>query len=151
NEVCGFTIPNCANLQLIGGGTVNSVASNVDTGSCTFSPPFTPNIDPELSIAIPEDVYWPKVPSECTMSGHPTPYKFPTQIYSSFDNKWHDQWLIYPGYYDDFPQPALVSNKSYIYMASGVYCIDLPANQDLSWSSVDAAALIGSTDPTKNQ
>jgi len=36
-------------------------------------------------------------------------------------------------------------------MASGVYCIDLPANQDLSWSAVDAAALIGSTDPTKNQ
>jgi hypothetical protein len=35
-------------------------------------------------------------------------------------------------------------------MASGVYCIDLPANQDLSWSAVDAAALIGSIDPAKN-
>jgi len=78
-----------------------------------------------------------------------TAYKFPTQILG-YDNKMHDQWLISPGYYTDFPNTTLVTNKSYIYMKSGVYCIDLPGTQDLSWSAVDAAALIASTDPSKN-
>ena len=35
-------------------------------------------------------------------------------------------------------------------MVSGVYCIDPPMNQDVTWSTVDAAFLNGSTDPSKN-
>lgn len=150
NAVCGFKIPNCADLNLIGGaGGINSVGvDNIDTAGCTFDPPITKNFNQE-PIAIPDDVYWPNEPPECSMSGSPTPYKFPTQIMGT-DGKLHDQWLIYPGFYTDFPQPALVSNKSYIYMKSGVYCIDPPMNQDVSWSPVDAAFLNGSTDPSKN-
>jgi len=148
DEVCGFKIPNCADLNITGGAGLNTVgADNINTTGCTFDPPLSNNYD-EDPIAIPNDVYWPDEPPECGMTPA-TAYKFPTQIYG-VDNKWHDQWLISPGYYTDFPNTTLVTNKSYIYMKSGVYCIDLPGTQDLSWSSVDAAALIASTDPSKN-
>jgi hypothetical protein len=148
-EACGYA-GNCPDLTIIGGAGINSVVSssvdNIDQDGCSVAVP--ENFDEE-TLAIPEDVYWPEEPAECQMTGFPTPYKFPTQIYGT-DSKWHDQWLIYPGFYTDFPQPALVSNKSYIYMASGVYCIDPPMNQDVTWSTVDAAFLNGSTDPSKN-
>ena len=148
DEVCGFKIPNCADLNITGGAGLNTVgANNINTTGCTFDPPLSNNYD-EDPIAIPNDVYWPDEPPECGMTPA-TAYKFPTQIYG-VDDKWHDQWLISPGYYTDFPNTTLVTNKSYIYMKSGVYCIDLPGTQDLSWSSVDAAALIASTDPSKN-
>jgi len=148
DEVCGFTIPNCADLNITGGGGINTVgANNINTTGCTFDPPLSNNYN-QPPIIIPDDVSWPDEPPQCGMTPN-TPYKFPTQILGA-DNKMHDQWLIHPGYYTDFPNTSLVTNKSYIYMASGVYCIDLPANQDLSWSAVDAAALIGSTDPSVN-
>ena len=148
DEVCGFKIPNCADLNITGGAGLNTVgADNINTTGCTFDPPLSNNYNQD-PIVIPDDVSWPDEPPECGMTPA-TAYKFPTQIYGA-DNKWHDQWLISPGYYTDFPNTTLVTNKSYIYMKSGVYCIDLPANQDLSWSAVDAAALIGSTDPSKN-
>jgi hypothetical protein len=146
---CGFKIPNCADLNIYNGAAVSTVgANNIDTAGCTFDPPLSKNYS-QKSIAIPDDVSWPDEPPECSMSGYPTPYKFPDTIVGA-DGKTHDQWLIFPGHYTEFPNPTLVTNKSYIYMASGVYCIELPANQALSWSAVDAAALIGSTDPAKN-
>jgi len=148
-EACGFA-GNCPDLTITGGAGINSVVSssvdNIDQDGCSVTAP--ENFDGE-ALAIPEDVYWPDVPPECSMSGHPTPYKFPGQILGT-DGKMHDQWLIYPGFYTDFPQPALVSNKSFIYMASGVYCIDPPGTQEVTWSTVDAAFLNGSTDSTKN-
>lgn len=36
-------------------------------------------------------------------------------------------------------------------MASGVYCIDPPMSQDLSWSPVEFVSLNGSRDPSKNK
>ncbi len=36
-------------------------------------------------------------------------------------------------------------------MASGVYCIDPPSNQDLSWSGASFLGLNGSTDSSKNK
>ena len=146
---CGFKIPNCADLNIVDGTISSAGASNIDTAGCTFDPPFTPKYN-QKPVVVPDDVYWPGVPPECDPSSTPqTPYKFPTQIMGD-DGKLHDQWLIYPGYYTDFPQPALVTNKSYIYMASGVYCIDPPMDKDLSWSPVDASFLNGSTDPAQN-
>jgi hypothetical protein len=150
DEVCGFKIPNCADLRITGGSAgINSVASvdNIDADGCTFTPPLNENLNQE-AINIPDDVYFPDEPAECN-SAAPTPTKLGDVI--GDDGKWHEEWLIYPGFYTDFPQAALVSNKSYIYMVSGIYCIDPPMNQDLSWSPVDAASLNGSTesDPSK--
>lgn len=147
DEVCGFKIPNCADLKITNGGGINSVGgNNISTGGCIFNPPIVKkfNQDP---VAIPDDIYWPDVPPECGITPH-LPVKLGQVV--GADGKSHEEWLIYPGFYTDFPQPILVTNKSYIYMASGVYCIDPPGTQDLSWSAVDAAFLNGSTDPSKN-
>jgi hypothetical protein len=136
DEVCGFVIPNCADLN-IHGGTVNSVGNNVDIGSCTFAPPFTPNIDPDLSVAIPDEVNWPDVPPECGQlaSAYPDP----------LDN---DIWYITPGYYTDFPQSNIngdiVGNKKQIIMNPGVYCV----GGDIHWSGNTFDSLDGSSGVT---
>jgi Flp pilus assembly protein TadG len=148
DETCGFKIPNCADLNLTHGASINTVgANNIDTTGCTFDPPVNKNFN-EAPIAIPNDVDWPDVPAECGMTPQ-TPNQLGTAL--GTDNKWHEEWMIYPGFYTDFPQPALVSNKSFIYMHEGVYCIDPPGTQDLTWSSVDAAMLTGATSPSKNK
>lgn len=151
DEACGFTIPNCADLNISGGAGIGSVgANNIDQGSCADQAPEFPNQDP---IVIPDDVYWPDVPPECSMGGYPPPLKLGAVMAGS-PPKLTEEWLIYPGYYETFPQANLVANKSHIYMASGVYCIDPGGpgwNGDLSWSSVDSALLNGSTDPSTNK
>jgi Putative Flp pilus-assembly TadE/G-like len=150
NDSCGFKIPNCADLNITG-GAINTVgANNINTEGCTFDPPLTKNFN-QNSVAIPADVdeIWPDVPPECGITPQ-QPDKL-GEVYDPVDKKWHDEWLIYPGFYIDFPQPALVTNKSHIYMKEGIYCIDPPMNQDLSWSPVDAALLNGSTTPADNK
>ncbi len=150
DEVCGFTIPNCADLNITGGGGINTVGSaNINTTGCTFDPPLSNNFNQD-PIVIPDDVYWPDVPPECSQTPQ-TPVKLGTVMAGS-PPKNTEEWLIYPGFYTDFPSPSLVANKSHIYMASGVFCIDPPMNQDLSWSPIDAAILNGSTEsnPSKN-
>jgi len=146
DEVCGFVVPNCADLNIYD-GTVNSAGNNIDLGSCTFTPSFTPQINQD-AVAIPDDVYWPDVPPECSMGGYPTPTKLGEII---VDGKRVEEWMIYPGFYTEFPQATLVANKSHIYMHEGVYCIDPPMNQDLSWSPVDAAFLNGASTAARNK
>jgi Flp pilus assembly protein TadG len=149
DEVCGFKIPNCADLNMYDGGTINTVgADNVNLEGCTFDPEITPNYDQD-PIAIPEDVYWPDVPPACGI----TP-STPTQlgeITVGDPPKVVEEWLIYPGYYENFPSEALDVKGAYVYLASGVYCVNPPMDQDLTWRSVDAALINGSTDPLKNK
>jgi len=147
HAVCGFKIPNCADLNITG-GSINTVGDNIDTTGCTFDPPLGENID-QPAIGIPDGVYWPDRPPQCNPSyATPSPTKLGEVLVGT---KIVEEWLIYPGFYTDFPSPSLVANKSNIYMASGIYCVDPPMNQDLSWSPVDAASLNGSTDPLKNK
>jgi hypothetical protein len=145
DEVCGFKIPNCADLK-ISGGTINSVGDNVDLAGCTFDPTITPNIN-EDPVAIPDDVSFPDVPPECNIPATVTQLKADVPGDPG-------EWLIHPGYYEEFPPTTLVSKKQNIYMESGVYCIDPsgPSKDfDLSWSPVDFVSLNGSTDPSKNK
>jgi len=154
DEVCGFKIPNCADLNIINGGGINTVGTNnINTASCIFDPPLGKNYNQD-PVVIPDEVYWPPVPKECSMSGYPAPTKL-GEITVPGNPLPVEEWLIYPGYYETFPQAALVAKKSHIYMASGVYCIDPGGpswNGDLSWSPVDAALLNGSTEsnPSKS-
>jgi hypothetical protein len=160
DEVCGFKIPNCADLNITSGGGISTVGAdniNIPEG-CTFTPPLEKSYN-EDPIAIPEDVdfYYPPVPAECSMGGSPSP-TFLGEVDSGGPHP-TEEWLIYPGFYTQFPQYTLlpteeevsVGRRSRIYMASGVYCIDPPMNQDLSWSPNAASVLNGSTDPTKNR
>jgi len=153
---CGFNAPNCPTINITGGAGINSVAvsplDNITQKDSCASPPATENFD-QKPIAITGDVYWPPVPKECAMSGYPTPTKL-GEIMVPGNPQPVEEWLIYPGYYEEFPQATLVANKSHIYMASGVYCIDPGGptkNWDVSWSPVAAAALYGSTDPSENK
>jgi hypothetical protein len=149
DEVCGFIAPNCPDLQITGGSGINSAAhvDNIDQKDCTGKvPPISPvpeNLN-QSPVIIPDDLNWPDVPAECGFNA-PTP----TKLGTASDGK--EEWLIYPGFYVNFPQASLVTNKSHIYMSSGVYCIDPPMNQDLSWSPVDFVSLNGSTDPSINK
>lgn len=146
DESCGFAIPNCANLVFHTPGTgINTAGGdNIDQEGCTVQAPEYLNQDP---VAIPEDVYWPDVPAECGIA--------PTADYLGIDPiDGKGEWLIHPGYYEQFPQGVLVANKQHIYMASGVYCIDpggASHDFDLSWSPVDFVSLNGSTDPLENK
>jgi len=148
---CGFVIPNCADLNIYD-GTIYSAGNNIDLGSCTFDPTFTPLPDQTQDFkTIPDDVIWPGEPAECSQ----TPAAAVKLGEITVGTKIVEEWLISPGYYESFPQAALVANKSNIYMKSGVYCIDPGGpswNGDLSWSPVDASLLNGSTesDPTKS-
>lgn len=142
---CGYNAPNCPTINITGGAGVNSVAVSpmdniVQQGlpSCV-NPPAAEHFDQE-PIVIPDEVYWPPVPPECDPS---YPNQAPTPL-GTDPIDLRGEWLIYPGYYTDFPQNGLVANKQHIYMASGVYCINLGHN--LSWSPVDFVSLNGSTE-----
>ncbi|HSG42627.1 MAG TPA: Tad domain-containing protein [Anaerolineales bacterium] len=137
DEVCGFKIPNCADLN-IHSGSINSVADNIDIPEgCTLIPPPDTNIDPSSAIMIPDDVRWPDVPPECNTPA--TAYNNPPG-----SNTWH----ITPGAYTDFPQSTLngdiVGNKKDIVMDSGVYCV----SKDIKWSGNTFDSLDGSSGVT---
>jgi Flp pilus assembly protein TadG len=151
DEVCGFTIPNCADLNITGGAGINSVATvdNIDADGCAFTPPLPENLNQD-PIAIPDDVPWPDVPAECGINP-PSPTKLGEVLVGT---KLTGEWLIYPGYYEDFPPTDLVGNKQIIYLSSGVYCVDPKGpslDADLSWSPTDFVALYGSTSPSTNK
>lgn len=142
DETCGYSAPNCPNM-IINGGGINTVGGDNIDQACQTAPEYY-NQDP---VVIPDDIYWPDVPPECSIPA--------TADYLGVDpsdNK--GEWLIHPGYYEQFPQASLVANKQHIYMASGVYCIDPGGTSkdfDLSWSPVDFVSLNGSTDPSQNK
>ncbi|NJC96238.1 MAG: hypothetical protein C3F07_05135 [Anaerolineales bacterium] len=146
-EACGFA-GNCPDLTITG-GSINSAATvdNIDQDGCAVQSPENINQDP---VEIPDDVYWPPVPPECGINPPPPPTKL-GDVMAGSPAKLTGEWLIYPGFYVNFPPSDLVGNKQLIYMASGVYCIDPPQDQDLSWSPVDFVTLNGSIDPVKNK
>jgi Flp pilus assembly protein TadG len=139
-EDCGFVIPNCADLNITGGAGINSAGSssedNIDQDGCSETVPESHDQEP---VGIPDDIDYPPVPPECsTTPASPT-------FLGNDPLDLRGEWLIYPGFYVTFPPNDLVGNRQHIYMASGVYCIDPPMNQDLSWSPVDFVSLNGST------
>ncbi|MEO5887734.1 MAG: Tad domain-containing protein [Anaerolineales bacterium] len=142
DETCGYSAPNCPTVTITGGGINTAGGDNIDQ-ACQTADEFY-NQD---QVAIPDEVYWPDVPPECSI-----PATANQLGVDPSDGK--GEWLIHPGYYEDFPQAALVANKQHIYMASGVYCIDPGGTSrdfDLSWSPVDFVSLNGSTDPSENK
>src|SRR5215216_1561893 len=113
-ENCGYAT-NCPDLQ-INGGSINTAApvDNIDQDGCAAPVPENYHQTP---VTIPDDIYWPGVPPECNIGPSVT------QLKAAVAGNPGD-WLIHPGYYEEFPPTSLVSNKQNIYMESGVYCID---------------------------
>jgi hypothetical protein len=141
-ESCGYAT-NCTEL-IITGGVISSAGDNIDQDGCAVKAPEISNQNP---VAIPDDVSFPDVPPECSIPPSVTQLKADVPGDPG-------EWLIHPGYYEQFPPTNLVSNKQHIYMASGVYCLDpggTSRDWDLSWSPVDFVSLNGSTDPSENK
>jgi hypothetical protein len=134
DESCGFSIPNCADLNIYSGG-INSAASvdNIDQDGCSTTATENLGQDP---VIIPDDVDIPDEPSECTQLA---------TAYKTGANEWH----ITPGYYSDFPQAningnIIPANKQDIIMDPGIYCV----GQDIKWSGQTFTSLDGSSGVT---
>jgi hypothetical protein len=146
-ETCGYLAPNCPTLNITGGAGISSAATVDNIDQKCYAAPESLGQTP---VAIPDDVYWPPVPPECGINPPPPPTKL-GEVMAGSPPKLTGEWLIYPGFYETFPPSDLVGNKQLIYMKSGVYCIDPPMNQDLSWSPTDFVSLNGSTNPGINK
>jgi len=138
DEVCGFKIPNCANLTITGGGiTSAATVDNINQDGCTTTA--TENLNPDKAVVIPDDVYFPEVPPECSPSMPGTAYNDPPG-----SNTYH----IRPGLYTDFPQASIngniVGNRKDIVMDPGVYCVD----GDFHWNGNTFDSLDGSSGVT---
>jgi len=149
-EACGYVAPNCGDLTMLNGGTINTVLSaandNIDQHGCVAAPE---GYDRDRTV-IPDGVYWPDAPPECGIT--PAAPNHLSDVYVG--SKLTGEWLIHPGYYEEFPPSSLVGNKQIIYMQSGVYCIDPGGpshDSELSWSPVDFVSLYGSIDPLENK
>src|SRR6185436_17582241 len=64
DEVCGYASPSCTVTLNITGGSINSAGDNIDQGSCG-SAPENPN---QEQVAIPDEVYFPDAPPECSQT-----------------------------------------------------------------------------------
>jgi putative Flp pilus-assembly TadE/G-like protein len=122
---CGYSQTSCSvTLNISGGGGISSAGSPINQSCGTPAPADTT----EPQVVVPDDVLMPAEPIECSQA-HPLP-----------TNPSGNHWIIYPGYYTDFPQAGLIANNKDIELAPGVYCVD----SDIHWSGSTFTSLDGS-------
>jgi hypothetical protein len=140
-KTCGYNAPNCPDINITGGGAINSVAGidNIlqkELGpSCAYPPvPENHNADP---VIIPDGIEMPSEPIECSQLATSRP-----------DPIVADTYHITPGYYSDFPQANINGNivgiKKHIIMDPGVYCV----GKSIHWSGNTFYSLNGSSGVT---
>jgi Flp pilus assembly protein TadG len=130
NVSCGYT---CDSGSLIlttspSGIGISSAGSTIDQHCGTG----LPANETAPQIQIPDEVYMPERPAECDQTAA-APYHHPS-----------GKWIIYPGYYTDFPQAGLIGNNQDIELAAGIYCVD----SDIHWSGATFDSLDGSNGVT---
>jgi Putative Flp pilus-assembly TadE/G-like len=130
NESCGFSQPNCtgATLNIYSGG-ISSAGSAINTCNSAIPQDTTQN-----QVDVPDEIYMPAVPDECSQT-HALPTNSPIGS---------NTWIIYPGYYTDFPQGGLIANNKDIILSPGVYCV----NGDIHWSGATFNSLDGTSGVT---
>lgn len=120
SESCGYYQSSCAvTLVATNGATISSAGDNIDFNGC--SAPVVPEPN-QQQIMVPEEIYMPEEPIECSQQA-----AMPQLL--SLDADGTENWLVYPGYYTDFPQAELVPDWNNIKLAPGVYCVD----NDIDW------------------
>ncbi|HEU0296664.1 MAG TPA: Tad domain-containing protein [Anaerolineales bacterium] len=138
-DTCGFRQPNCtaAALNIYGGAGISTANAGDNIEQCA-SGTVNENYG-EPAVAIPDGVYFPDEPPQCSPSMPGTAYNTPPGS---------DTWHITPGYYTDFPQQSINGNlfgkKQYIIMDPGVYCTD----NDIQWNGQTFLSLDGSSGVT---
>ena len=128
DESCGYSQTSCSVTLTMNGGSISSAGSPINQACGTPAPTA---ISPQ--VVVPDEVYMPDVPSECSQTA-----ATPTNPGGG------DHWIIYPGYYTDFPQGGIINNNKEIELAPGVYCVD----SDLHWSGATFDLLDGSSGVT---
>lgn len=133
---CGYSQTSCSvTLNVAGGAGITSAGSPINVG-CASTPVVLQDTTGE-SVDIPDEVYMPDRPSECSQTA-----LAPNLL--GVDSNGVQNWLIHPGYYTDFPQAGLVPNNKNIILESGVYCV----NSDIHWSGSSFKSLDGSSGVT---
>jgi hypothetical protein len=107
---------------------ISSAGSTIDQHCGTN----LPENEAAPQIMIPEEVYMPERPDQCDQMAA-APYHHPS-----------GKWIIYPGYYTDFPQAGLIGNNQDIELAAGIYCVD----GDIHWSGATFSSLDGNSGVT---
>jgi hypothetical protein len=129
SESCGYSQTSCSvTLNITGGAGISSAGSEIDQ-SCGIA---APENETATQIVVPDEVYMPEEPIECSQTA-----ATPTQVGP-------DDWVIYPGYYTDFPQAGLIGNNQNIILSSGVYCVD----GGIHWSGATFDSLDGTSGVT---
>lgn len=127
---CGYSQTSCSvTLNMTSGAGISSAGSNI-LQSCGTPMPANQS---ETQIVVPDEVYMPAEPIECTQSAS-----------ASNVPAGSDTWYITPGYYTDFPQAGLIGNNKDIILQPGVYCVD----GDIHWSGATFDSLDGTSGVT---
>ncbi len=131
DESCGYSQTSCnVTLTIAGGAGISSAGSDINQ-SCGVA---APEDQSATQVVVPDEIYMPDRPDECNQA-HPLPTNNPVGSNS---------WIIYPGYYTDFPQGGLIAANKDIYLSPGVYCVD----SDLHWSGATFTLLDGTSGVT---
>jgi hypothetical protein len=132
NASCGYSQTSCSVILNAPDG-IATAGSAINFGSCPSAVP-QDTTQPQIRVPDDVDVFMPDEPAECDPITHwPAP---PTQTGP-------DTWLLHPGYYTNFPPPAIPNNKNVV-LESGVYCVD----RNVSWSGSNFASLDGTSGVT---
>jgi putative Flp pilus-assembly TadE/G-like protein len=133
SQSCGYKQTSCSVILTINSGGISSAGGGTDNidQSCGIA---APEDTTKSQVVIPDEVYMPKEPAECS------------QVATAYQvgSKWH----ITPGYYAPFPQTSLngdiVGIKQDLVMDPGVYCV----GQNIHWSGTTFNSLDGSSGVT---
>ena len=128
NQSCGYSQTSCSVTLNTNGVPITSAGSPINQACGTPAPTATGS-----QVLVPDEIYMPDVPDECSQAA-----ATPTNPGGG------DHWVIYPGYYTDFPQGGLIGNNKQIELAPGVYCVD----SDVHWSGATFDELDGSSGVT---
>jgi hypothetical protein len=126
---CGYSQTSCSVTLTMSSGVGISSAGSAINQTCGTPVPQSTTAE---QILVPDEIVYPDKPAECSTAA-PTP-----------TNVAGDDWLIYPGYYTDFPQAGLIGANKNIELAPGVYCVD----NDVHWSGSTFDLLDGSSGVT---
>lgn len=126
---CGYSQTSCSvTLNMSGGAGISSAGSDINQ-SCAIA---APEDQSATQVVVPDEIFMPDRPIECSQT-HATP-----------TNTSGNDWIIYPGYYTDFPQGGLIANNKDIELAPGVYCV----NSNVHWSGATFTSLDGTNGVT---
>ncbi len=131
---CGYSQTSCSVTLTIANGGINSAGSNIyiqdKTNGNTCNTSGIPTNSSQTPYVVPDDIYMPDPPSQCSTAGSYTTSKKGKSTTYTFN----------PGHYDTFPPSAAkVGNSDDVVMSTGIYCLD----SGFDWTNSSFNSLTG--------